>query len=212
MAQMKDRAVATLIGDVVGSRRARDRAGLHDRLARALREIAPGAVDAPLVTVGDEFQGSYATPGAALDAAWRLRLRLSPDVDVRIGLGHGPVARLDETTQDGPGWWAAREAIDWVKQTQSRATTEHLRTAYRSADEGPEVEAVNAALQCRDHLVGVMDERSLRILAALVAGQSQAAVAQAEGISASAVSQRVRSAGIGVVRLAAEQLAGVEAS
>ena len=60
---------AMLIGDVVGSRRSADRSELHRAVTGALAQVADGAVDPPQFTVGDEFQGSYPTVGAAIDAA-----------------------------------------------------------------------------------------------------------------------------------------------
>ena len=107
-------SVATLIGDVVGSRRVADRRAAHRALNRALDDVAPGAIDPPAFTVGDEFQGSYPTVGAAIDAALSLRLAVGPAIDVRFGIGWGEVTMLDASAgiQDGPGWWAAREAIE----------------------------------------------------------------------------------------------------
>ena len=98
---------------MVGSRHAADRADLHQRLTAALRAAATTAIDPPAFTVGDEFQGSYQTVGDAIDAALRMRLAVAPGIDVRFGIGWGEVTVLDEQTriQDGPAWWAAREAI-----------------------------------------------------------------------------------------------------
>ena len=58
---------ATLIGDVVASRRASDRAGLHGRLTELLDSVnATWAPSTPLrITIGDEFQGAFATVGQA---------------------------------------------------------------------------------------------------------------------------------------------------
>lgn len=206
-----DTSVAALIGDVVGSRRAADRADLHHRLdqliGRANEELTPLV---PLrITVGDEYQGCFATVGEALHAALWLRLDLLPDADVRHGVGWGPVAVLEEDPriEDGPGWWAAREAIEWAKAEAARASLRHLRTAYRRhADaEGPDAESVNAALVCRDQLVGSVSQRSLRLLQGGFAGRTQAMLAQEEGVSASAVSQRFRNDGLAAI-LAAEEL------
>ena len=96
---------ATLIGDVVGSRQTADRAALHRRLAEGLAEVASTATDPPAFTVGDEFQGSYPSVGAAIDAALGIRLDVGPDIDVRFGIGWGEVTILDPSTgiQDGPG-------------------------------------------------------------------------------------------------------------
>ncbi len=111
---------AALIGDVVGSRHAPDRSELHAAVTRALRGLRAGAIDPPAFTVGDEFQGSYPTVGAAIDAALALRLEVGPRIDVRFGIGWGAVTVLDPDTgiQDGPGWWAAREAIQHTAELQ----------------------------------------------------------------------------------------------
>ncbi|CAJ1579287.1 SatD family protein [[Mycobacterium] wendilense] len=201
--------VATLIGDVVGSRLYPDRRELHGRLTAALQEVAAGAADAPAITVGDEFQGTFGTVGAAIDAAFTLRLLLNPGIDVRFGLGWGAVTQLDPATgiQDGPGWWAAREAIEWVSTQQEQTGFTQLRTAFRNGtDAGADPHAVNAALMCRDHLLGSLDERSLRLLAGLRAGRSKKELAMAERISPSAVSQRAGRAGLDLLLAAAEEL------
>jgi hypothetical protein len=215
MSKMKDHSsVATVLGDVVGSRSSADRGRLHTILAAALAAIndeldPPGPLR---VTVGDEYQGSFPDLGTALRAAWRLQWALAGEAELRHGVGWGPVAVLsgEPRVEDGPGWWAAREAIESVKADATRPATRHLRTAYRLAERsgGPAPGAVNAALLCRDQMVGSLSERSRRILGGLVAGRTQAEIAEAEGISPSAVSQRVRGDGLAVVTAAQELLEG----
>lgn len=222
MSEMKgqpSRAVATMIGDVVRSRTVGDRAALHDQLtgllAEANRTLEPVV---PLrVTVGDEYQGCFATLGEALHATLWLRLHLAPRAEVRHGVGWGKVAVLADSprVEDGPGWWAAREAIEAVKREARRAVSRHLRTAYRrsiegAGDDGPDPEAVNAALMCRDQMVGSVSARSLRLLRGTLGGRSQAELAEEEGISASAVSQRMRNDGLAVIVAADELLKEVQ--
>ncbi|CAN5536844.1 SatD family protein [soil metagenome] len=203
------RVYATVIGDVVGSRSATDRGGLHRAITSALADGAETAIDPPALTVGDEFQGVYHTVGAAIDAALSIRLALAPGVDIRFGIGWGAITVLDEATgiQDGPGWWAAREAIEWTAAAQTQPGLALVRTAFRTAEPGgPDAGAVNAALMCRDHLLGSLDERSQRILTGLRAGRSKKELAMAEGISASAVSQRAGRAGLDLIMAASQQL------
>lgn len=220
---MKDQASrCVVIGDLVGSRGAPNRRALHRAVEKALVSVnaAVPAVTELRITVGDEFQGAYDTLGAAIEAALRVRLELLPSADVRVGIGRGPVQLLDAERgiEDGPGWWAARAAIEAVEQAAARAATRHLRTAYQPAPElvgaplpdgsgrGADADAVNAALLCRDHLVGSLSDRSVRLLRGLMDPHTtQSELATLEGISASAVSQRVRADGIGAV-LAAEDL------
>ncbi|NLJ52650.1 MAG: RNA polymerase subunit sigma-70 [Intrasporangiaceae bacterium] len=206
---------ATLVADLVSSRTAPDRQALHARFRAAMDAVnddpTSGLVDPLRITVGDEFQGRFETVGQALAATLRLRLALFPDGDIRFGVGWGTTTVLDdEGTQDGPGWWAAREAIDWVKTAEKDSPTERVRTAYRNAeDDGPGAPEVNAALLCRDHLVGSLDERGRRILSGMLDGQSQAEIAASERVSPSAISQRVRRDGIALILRAHEELGRV---
>ena len=211
MGRMKGQASrVVLIGDVVDSRGATNRRALHRAVEKALvgvNAVVP-ALGELRVTVGDEFQGAYATLGGALDAALRVRLELLPGVDTRFGIGRGAVTTLDARRgiEDGPGWWAARAAIEAAEGTATTAATRTARTAVRAADDDPSLDAVNAALLCRDHLVGSLSDRSLRLLRGLMDPHTtQSELATLEGISASAVSQRVRADGIGAV-LASHEL------
>lgn len=209
-------ASATLIGDLVGSRTAGDREALHRRLGQALADVN-AALDpvTPLrATVGDEYQGVFATVGAALTATLLLRVSLLPDADVRHGVGWGSVRVLSEVPriEDGPGWWAARDAIEAVEEAQGRPVLRSLRTAYVVAGEagpGPEPRAINAALRLRDHLVSGLSPRSVSVLRGLLGGSTQQEIARAEGISASAVSQRVRHDGLGALLAAQHDLGAI---
>lgn len=214
MARMKAKNSlrATVIGDVVGSRRAGDRPALHRRVAGALHQAAAGAIDPPAFTVGDEFQGSYATLGAAIDAALTIRLLLAPEIDVRFGIGWGAVTVLDAEAgiQDGPGWWTAREAIQRTAEAQRQPGLTLVRTTFRAdEDTRTDVGAVNAALICRDHLLGSLDERSLRIVRGLMTGRTKKELAAAEGISPSAVSQRAARDGLDLIVVASQDLRGL---
>jgi DNA-binding transcriptional LysR family regulator len=213
MAEMKESASATLIGDLIGSRRAGDRDALHDRLARALAEVNERcAPTTPLrITVGDEYQGAFATVGAALQVTLRLRLAMLPEYDLRHGLGWGRVRILEQEprVEDGPGWWVARDAISAVHAAEGRPSSRERRTAYVRADgaEGPDPAAIEALLVLRDNAVARLSSRSLSVLRDLMAGSSQREVAERLGISASAVSQRVRTDGLAAL-VSADQTMG----
>ncbi len=216
-------SIATVLGDIIGSRGFRDRRDLHVRLVGRLdelndllraeeKETGSSLLVSPLrVTAGDEYQGTFTTLGGALRATGWLRLALVPDVDVRHGLGWGPVEVLDDEprVEDGPGWWAARAAVVDVEEEATRAGHRRRRTAYHRADgyDGPEPDAVNAALMLRDELLGGLSDRSLGVLRGLLAGRTQREIAEKQGVSASAVSQRVRNDGLAAL-VASERLLG----
>jgi hypothetical protein len=186
-----------LIGDLVGSRRLADRGAAQDRVLAVLREV-DGVADRlqPLEpTVGDEFQGAFASLAEATQAALLVRLGLLPDVDVRCGIGFGDAAVFDETRrpmlQDGPAWWAARDALEWMARPR--------RTGLRTWFVGPDAALANAHLLCRDALVDRLGERGWRMLRLSLRGESQQRIAAAEGVTKSAVSQQF-ARGISAVR------------
>ena len=196
-----------LIGDIVQSRSSADRRELHRALESALADTNARVehVEPLEVTVGDEFQGVYPHLGAALEAALRTRVALRPRAETRYGIGRGATTTLDvkRGIKDGPAWWAAREAIVAVEEEARRAALGHVHTAYRLAEGEPDdlgtSAAVDAALHCQDHMVGSLSERSGRLLRGLLEGMTQKELAAAEGITPSAVSQRVRADGLAVI-------------
>jgi hypothetical protein len=210
----KDPSRIALIGDVVRSRSRADRQALHDELSHALAE-ANGAVpseDPLVITVGDEFQGVYATLGDALQASFVVRAALHPRTDIRFGLGRGAVTTLDPDRgiHDGPAYWAARDAITTAEERARRAQTRTSRTAYVGLeDEAPTVAAVQSALDCLDFMIGSMSTTSREILGGLMGGHTQLELAERLGVSASAVSQRVRRDGIGVALESMQRLWGL---
>jgi hypothetical protein len=208
---MKQMAVV-VIGDLVASRSATDRAGLHRRLEAVLAEANDRWHCDLRVTAGDEYQGTVPSLGAAVAVTLTVRLALLPDHDVRHGIGRGDRSVIDVASgvEDGSAWWAARAAIDHAEAAAGRAATRASRTAYRTADgvDDP-TGAVDAALLARDELLGRLDERSVSVLRALLSGRTQAEVAADLGISPSAVSQRVRADALGVLVVMSEQLEGL---
>lgn len=189
--------LVTLIGDMVGSRQLPDRAAVQRRLTDVLAEVTDLLEPAQRLetTVGDEFQGAFHDVATATLAALLVRLAMLPEVDVRCGLGHGDVTVHDATRspllQDGPGWWAARAALEELGRPR--------RSAARTWFEGPGQGGVNAFLLTRDALVDRLGERGLRLLAASLRGATQSDIAASESISRSAVSQQF-ARGVGAVR------------
>jgi len=214
---MAQSVYATLIGDLIGSRQAKGRFALQRSLQRALGN-ANELLDPvqPLEpTVGDEFQGAFRDPLSAARAGLLLRLELLKDaeVDARFGLGWGEVTVFESRTplsQDGPGWWSARAAIEQADELSRGGRTDFVRTYLESSrlqDLPPgEVKAFNAFFFCRDALVAQMKPRSRRLLLGLLLEKSQAELAAEERISQSAVSQNLAASGAWAIELAEAEL------
>lgn len=214
---MSDRkAKVAVIGDIVRSKEAPDRARLQEALAASLRAVnsrlKPFEELEP--TVGDEVQGVFSDLAAAVRATLLLRLELlkKSEIDSRYGIGLGSITVFEDQpriTQDGPGWWSARAAIDRVEEMAGQTRTPFLRTRFELPEERVKVSrreaaAVNAFLVNRDAIVGQMAPRSRRLLLGLLNGRLQAELAEEEGIYQSAVSQNLAQSGAYAI-VAAEQ-------
>lgn len=219
-----DEAYVTVIGDVVGSRQADP--DLFDRLQDALeRTNARIHAMQPLqVTVGDEFQAVYRRLGDALNAAILVRLLLHETAEIRFGVGWGTFTRWNSERspfeQDGPAWWAARDALKAIRKQESGfGVPAGWRTGIRLRHEPPSdgegdlnwhmpVEAddpqrrslgmsidaaVESLVMLRDHVFARLDERDVQLVLALLAdGVTVTEAARSIGISQQAASRRLQ--------------------
>ncbi len=138
-------------------------------------------------TAGDEAQGVLSSPDAVRDVV----LHLVREGDWHIGLGIGPVDEpLPASTRAGRG-----AAFVRARQAVGRAKGAPHRLSVVGADDyrARHVETVLWLLG------SVLDRRSARgweVADMLAQGLSRGAIAEALGISASAVSQRAQAAGV----------------
>lgn len=206
----------TLIGDIVGSRALKDRARAQEAIATALARVSDAIALAQRLesTLGDEIQGGFNSVADAALATLLMRLELhrlaypspgtkgpplpAPELVVmRFGIGKGDVNVFDLDShpirQDGPGWHAARDAIDSLGKKSGTRYVGPVGSGW------PEPAAVNAFLVARDGLVDTLNHRQRRMLLFTLQGESQKAIAEWEGISGSAVSQAF-SKGVRAVR------------
>jgi DNA-binding CsgD family transcriptional regulator len=109
------------------------------------------------------------------------------------------VASVHGELADGPGWYAARAAIETVHAREQRAVP-RTRTWIVGAPGQDEVmqtaiAASNAYVLARDELVGAMSERERRLTYGRLLGRSQQELAAEEGVSQPSVSKSLRRAG-----------------
>jgi hypothetical protein len=190
-----------VIGDLVGSRQQTSRAEAQRHLLAALDLVNTRlpALQKLEPTIGDELQGVYGDLYNALYATVLVRLALPEEIDCRFGIGAGEVEIVGSSayglTQDGQAWWSAREAIDDAKAKGRHFPGLRTRIVREGSDKG---DVVNAYLLCRDTIVSDFDGRQRRIALGVLDGKKLAQIADEEGISTSAVSQRYR-AGVSVL-------------
>jgi len=200
--------VAALTVDIVGSRELADRVAAQKQLEATLDRVAaalPVATHALRPTVGDELQGVYPHLRAAMATTLLLQLALPEGIDCRFGIGLGQIESIpsrDGALSEGPAWWAARAAIEKAEDLARREFRQARTWVETAADEGDAVELAriaNAGLLARDRLVGKWSGRVRRLVYGRIMGTLQAELADAEGISQSAVSQTLSAAGAAAV-------------
>lgn len=193
--------------DIIGSRQFADRTEVQRAFDAAIARVEsdlPVATRGLRPTVGDEQQAVYPTLAAALGAILLLRLALPDGVEFRYGIGIGEIGRVPssasvEGISDGPGWWAARSAVEHVERLQKRAAPQARSwiVVHESVQEqhGEAARWANAYLLARDEIVGAMSERVRRLTYGRCLSRTQRELAADEGITQSAVSQGLSAAG-----------------
>lgn len=197
-----------VLADIVGSRRLPDRVAAQrvlDDVIAAVERALPTPIRPlrPLrPTTGDEQQAVFATLDAALAFILQLQLALPDGLEFRFGIGIGRIGAVASSSgdlTDGPGWWAARAAIDVVHAKQNRTIPSARSWIVAAPEEDSSMHAIvafaNAYLLARDELVGAMNERARRLTSGRLRGLTQRELAQAEGITQPAVSQALSSVG-----------------
>ncbi|WP_396668530.1 SatD family protein [Microbacterium sp. R86528] len=198
-----------VIADIVGSRRLVDREAAQRALEETIAQVEqdyPVATQPLRPTVGDELQALFPTVEKALSSILLLQLALPSMIQCRFGIGIGEVGTVASTNgklADGPGWWAAREAIDKVHALEQR--TAPTARAWIVAAQGhhesvhSSTAMANAYLLSRDEIVSSMSERARRLTYGRCIKSTQSELARAEGISQPAVSQALTAAGAAAV-------------
>ncbi|MCS3443522.1 SatD family protein [Microbacterium phyllosphaerae] len=213
--------VIAVLADIVGSRKLDDRSAaqriLDGTIVRVENDL-PLAQQSLTPTVGDEQQGVYLALEDAMVSLLMIQLALPDGIAFRFGIGVGDVSAVDSVhgeLADGPGWYAARAAIETVHAREGRAVP-RTRTWIVGAPGQDEVmdsviAASNAYLLVRDELVGAMNERERRLTYGRLIGRSQHELAAEEGISQPSVSKSLRSAGSAALLEGVAALRGTDA-
>ncbi|TQJ32440.1 SatD family protein [Microbacterium sp. SLBN-146] len=194
-----------VLADIVGSRRLPDRAAAQSTLDGAIAQVErefPDLVRPLRPTVGDEQQALYPDLDSAMAALLLLQLTLPEGLECRFGIGVGDVLTVPAaggSIPEGPGWWAARDAIEMVhslqKRTAPRARTWVVAAERDDAHMERTTRLANAYLLARDEIVGSMSARARRLTYGRCRGIAQRDLAESEGITQSAVSQALAVAG-----------------
>ena len=211
-----------LIADVIDSKMVQERFDLQKQLEITLQKInglfADYLASCFTLTLGDEFQALLKVDAPVFQIIDTLRSELTP-TQLRFGIGLGEIVTAIDPLQsvgaDGPAYWNARAAINFVHQKNDYGSTQ----IYFSSGKENQDFFVNALIASgeaiRSSWRDSQEEILLNLLKRSVYSEtfSQQDLAQSLAINPSALSKRLKSSSIRVyLRGRAAALASIQST
>jgi hypothetical protein len=116
-----------IIGDIKGSKNIKERSNVQEKLRTTLQEInhmyASDIASKFMITLGDEFQGLLSFGVNTIKILSEIEQSMYP-VKIRFGIGIGEITTKINPDMaigaDGPGYYKARSAIEYLKENEKR--------------------------------------------------------------------------------------------
>jgi Mor family transcriptional regulator len=174
-----------LIGDIVASRKIKDRASIQKQLTAAIRQLNrtnSNLLSPYTITLGDEFQAVYAKADHLFSDLVSILLALYPE-QVRFSIGIGsidtPINKQQAIGMDGPAFYLARKGIEQLKASG------YLFIVNGLSDEQQDI--VNNSLFLVSHHLGKWKQSRLSVFQFLQQGLSVAAMTKKLKLSDKAI-------------------------
>ena len=211
-----------LIADVIDSKMVQERFDLQKQVEKTLQKMnelfGDYMVSRFTLTLGDEFQALLKVDAPIFQIIDTLRSELTP-TQLRFGIGLGEIVTAIDPLQsvgaDGPAYWNARAAINFVHQKNDYGNTQ----IYFSSGKENQDFFVNALIASgeaiRSSWRDSQEEILLNLLKRSVYSESfsQQDLAQSLAINPSALSKRLKSSSIRVyLRGRAAALASIQST
>ena len=196
-----------LIADVIDSKMVQERLDLQKQVEKTLQKMnelfGDYLASRFTLTLGDEFQALLKVDAPVFQIIDTLRSELNP-TQLRFGIGLGEIVTAIDPLQsvgaDGPAYWNARAAINFVHQKNDYGNTQ----IYFSSGKENQDFFVNALIASGEAIRSGWRESQEEILLNLLKRSvysetfSQQDLAQSLAINPSALSKRLKSSSIRV--------------
>ena len=196
-----------LIADVIDSKMVQERLDLQKQVEKTLQKMnelfGDYLASRFTLTLGDEFQALLEVDAPVFQIIDTLRLELNP-TQLRFGIGLGEIVTAIDPLQsvgaDGPAYWNARAAINFVHQKNDYGNTQ----IYFSSGKENQDFFVNALIASGEAIRSgwrdSQEEILLNLLKRSVYSESfsQQDLAQSLAINPSALSKRLKSSSVRV--------------
>ncbi|NLW72936.1 MAG: DNA-binding protein [Chloroflexi bacterium] len=195
-----------IIADIVHSRKLKNRERIQSDLSASLKRVnqvhAQVIASDFTITLGDEFQGLFKFPKGLFKALDEISVAMYP-VRLRFGIGLGEITtkinRELSIGADGPAYWNAREAIQFVRRSNDYGRSNIHVIASNSS---PELSLVNELLKATAMIAVNWRLTQIKVFRALLEEGlwtdkfDQGCLVRRLQISDSTLSQRLASSGL----------------
>ena len=161
-----------IIGDIMGSKKIQNRSEIQERLKSVLNEINsayPDDISSKFtITLGDEFQGLLSRGANAMKILSEIEDRMYP-VKIRFGVGVGSITTdIDRDMAigaDGPGYYKARKAIEYLREREKKKQTDPANIRFEFDGDNRETEVmINTVLVLLTVIKNSWSERQREVI------------------------------------------------
>lgn len=184
-----------VIGDIVESKKIKDRRPVQSELDQVLNEIndlySHEIASKFIITLGDEFQGLLRAGTSTMKIIEKIEFKMYP-IRVRFGIGAGEITTdIDPDLSlgaDGPAYHNARNMINELKAAEKKKMESKLNMKIEIEDHAEIAELINTVFSLNTVLKAKWTHRQWEIINAYVnLNGTQNDVAQMIGINQSNV-------------------------
>ncbi len=189
-----------IIGDIKDSKKIISRDEVQEKLKKALNDINnkhhEHIASKFTITLGDEFQGLLNNGKNIMAIITEIEMKMYP-LRIRFGIGIGQI--ITEINHemaigaDGPGYYKAREAVEYIKQNEKRKQASEADVRLEIEGERQEtVDLINTILSLMTTIKHSWSERQRQTIWDMLEHQdSQSNAAQRLGIRQSSVQKNL---------------------
>lgn len=195
-----------IIGDIVNSKQTSNRSSIQERLKQQLNRINHSFTQdfaSPFtITKGDEFQALCKPNPYIFLMIDQIQLAFRDEVEIRFGIGLGEIlTAIDPKLSigaDGPAYWEARKAIDFIHDNHDYGTSKiAFSSEYKQIDR-----VINPLLTSSDFIKAAWNRSQTDLFETLISQKiyqedfTQKPIAEKMKLSQSAFTKRLKSSGI----------------
>ncbi|MFV0363776.1 MAG: SatD family protein [Suipraeoptans sp.] len=161
-----------IIGDIKDSKKIANRNEVQKKLNKVLEminETYSKSISANFViTLGDEFQGVLSCGEEIMNILFDIEHNMYP-VKIRFGIGIGKITtdinREMSIGADGPGYYKAREAIEFLKESEKRKRVNPSDIFLKiEGDNSPQAKAINTIFSLMKTVKDAWSDRQREII------------------------------------------------